>query len=114
MAFRFHGTDVKIGVLERGKSIGKETSKRGPVDLGNILAPKSKANNERKMLEQGRSLQDLGNREKGATNEVVVRILWTFKRAGIRANAKSLKALKAREVDLDRCSIKYQRYCTIA
>ena len=50
LAARFHGADVKIGVLEGGISIGKEIGKRRPIDLGDITASKSEADDEREVL----------------------------------------------------------------
>jgi len=50
LASRFRGTDVKIGMLEGGTSIGKEISKMGPIDLRDILASKSDADDEREMF----------------------------------------------------------------
>jgi len=48
--------DVKVGVPEGGMSMGKEISKRRPVNLGDILAHKSEADDEREMLERGKIL----------------------------------------------------------
>ena len=56
LATRFHGADVKIGVLEGGTSIGKEIGKRGPIDLGDICAHKVEADDEREMLDGGKIL----------------------------------------------------------
>jgi len=50
LAARFHGTDVKISALEGGTPIGKEIGKKGPIGLGDILASKSEADEEREML----------------------------------------------------------------
>ena len=50
LASRFRGTDVKIGVLEGGTSIGKEIGKRRPIDVGDILVSKSDAEDERDMF----------------------------------------------------------------
>jgi len=48
--------DVKIGVLEGGTSIEKEIRKRGPIDLGDILALKSEADDEGEVLDRGNTL----------------------------------------------------------
>ena len=56
LAFPFHNMDVKVGVPEGGMSMGKEISKRRPVNLGDILAHKSEADDEREMLERGKIL----------------------------------------------------------
>jgi len=37
-------------VLEGGKEIGKEIAKRGPIDLGDILASKPEADDECEMM----------------------------------------------------------------
>ena len=50
LASRFRGTDVKIGMLEGGTSIGKEIGKRGPIDMRDVLASKLDANDEREMF----------------------------------------------------------------
>ena len=42
--------------MEGGTSIGKEIGKRGPIDLGDILALKLEAYDEREMLERGKTL----------------------------------------------------------
>ena len=44
--------DIKVGVLEGGMSIGKRKS----IDLGDIIAPKLEADNEREMFERGKTL----------------------------------------------------------
>jgi len=56
LASRFRGTDVKVSVLEGGGSIGKEIGKRGPIDLGDILASKPEADDECEMLERGKTV----------------------------------------------------------
>jgi len=43
-------------VLEGGKSIENEIGKRGPVDLGGILASELEADDEGEMLERGKIL----------------------------------------------------------
>jgi len=50
LASRFHGADVKIGMLEGGTPIRKEISKRAPIDVGDILASKLDADDEREMF----------------------------------------------------------------
>jgi len=55
LASRFYCTDVKIGVLEGGTSIGKEINKRGPI-LGDIFALESEADGEGEVLDRGKIL----------------------------------------------------------
>ena len=47
----FHGTDVKIGVLE-----GSRSERKWEVDLGDIVASKPDANDDHEMLERRRAL----------------------------------------------------------
>jgi len=56
LASRFHGTDVKIGVLGEGTSIGKEIGKKGPINLGDTLGTKSVAEDQSEVLERGKVL----------------------------------------------------------
>src|SRR6266540_2475454 len=57
LASHIHGMDVKVSVLEGGKSIGKEIAKRGPIYLGDILASKPEADDECEMLERGKTVE---------------------------------------------------------
>jgi len=56
LASRCHGTDVKVGMLEGGKSFRKEISKRGPINFSDIIASKLKADGKSEMFEGGKGL----------------------------------------------------------
>ena len=56
LASRCHSTDVKVGVLEGGKSTRKEAGKRGPIDISDTIASKLEADDQREMLERGKIL----------------------------------------------------------
>ena len=66
---------------------------------------------EHEMLERRRVLKNLGNREKGHNG--VLRSLGTSKGAGIRANAKLLKARLVKSISIVAASILGSHNCTI-
>ena len=49
-ASRFPDTDVKVGVMEGGSSIRKEIDERRPINLSNIVACSSEADDEGEMV----------------------------------------------------------------